>query len=49
MNAVLKRNLSSIEFREAIYQCASIIGFPHILNAIASINEIFIVKTFNCP
>jgi 4-carboxymuconolactone decarboxylase len=39
--AALNVGVSSIELREAIYQCAPFMGFPGTLNAIAIVNDVF--------
>src|SRR3954467_4826999 len=39
--AALRVGVQSIQIREAIYQLAPFIGFPHALNAVSTINEVF--------
>ena len=40
-NAALNVGVTPLELREAIYQCAPLIGFPRTLNAVSTINEVF--------
>lgn len=40
-NAALNIGVTPLEIREAVYQCAPFIGFPKVLNAVATINEVF--------
>lgn len=39
--AALNVGCSPVEIREAVYQCAPVIGFPKTLNAIAAMDEVF--------
>jgi 4-carboxymuconolactone decarboxylase len=39
--AALNVGTSPIRIREAVYQLAPFIGFPHTLNAVATVNEVF--------
>lgn len=41
VGASLNAGCTPVEIREAIYQCASFIGFPKTLNAIGAMNEVF--------
>lgn len=47
--AALNVGASPVELREALYQCASFIGFPKTLNAIAVMNEVFTEKGIKLP
>lgn len=49
VHAALNVQVTPIELREAIYQCAPIIGFPKTLNAIASMNEAFTENNISLP
>jgi 4-carboxymuconolactone decarboxylase len=49
VHAALNVNVSPLELREAIYQCAPLIGFPKTLNAIASMNETFTERNIKLP
>jgi 4-carboxymuconolactone decarboxylase len=41
VQAALNVGLTSVEIKEAVYQCAPYIGFPKTLNAIHEVNEVF--------
>ena len=45
----LKMNITPVEIKEAIYQCAPYIGFPKTLNAIAQVNEVFNENNISLP
>ena len=45
----LNAGATPIEIREAIYQLAPFIGFPRTLNAIASMNKIFVARGIKLP
>lgn len=47
--AALNTGVSPIELREAIYQCAPIIGFPKVLNALNAINTVFTERGIKLP
>lgn len=47
--AALNVGVTPIELREAIYQTASIIGFPKTLNALNVLNEVFTEKEIALP
>ena len=47
--AALNVGVTPIELREAIYQCAPIIGFPKVLNALSVINAVFTEKGIQLP
>lgn len=49
MIATLKVGVTPVELREAIYQTASIIGFPRTLNALNVLNEVFKEKGIKLP
>ncbi len=49
VEACLNVGLSPLEIRETVYQCAPFIGFPKTLNAIASMNEVFVSKGITLP
>ena len=48
-NAALNIGVSPIEIREVVYQCANFIGFPKVLNALETINEVFKTKGIKLP
>ena len=47
--AALNVGVTPIELREAIYQCAPIIGFPKVLNALGTINSTFTERGIKLP
>ena len=47
--AALNVGVTPIELREAIYQCAPIIGFPKVLNALSAINSTFTERGIKLP
>ena len=47
--AALNTGVTPIELREAIYQCAPIIGFPKVLNALGTINSTFTERGIKLP
>lgn len=47
--ATLNVGITPIELREAIYQCAPIIGFPKVLNALSAINSTFTERGIKLP
>lgn len=47
--AALNVGVTPIELREAIYQCAPVIGFPKVLNALTAINEAFAERGIKLP
>ena len=47
--AALNIGVTPIELREAIYQCAPIIGFPKVLNALSAINSTFTERGIKLP
>ena len=47
--AALNVGVTPIELREAIYQCAPIIGFPIVLNALGTINSTFTERGIKLP
>ena len=47
--AALNVGVTPIELREAIYQCAPIIGFPKVLNALSTINSTFTERGIKLP
>lgn len=49
VGACLNVGLTPIEIREAIYNCAPFIGFPRTLNAISTMNEVFIERNIKLP
>lgn len=49
INASLNVGNTSIEVREAIYQCAPFIGFPRTLNAIGVFNEVLKERKIKLP
>lgn len=48
-NAALNIGIEPVVIREAIYQCAPFIGFPKTLNAINTINEVFVSQNIPLP
>jgi 4-carboxymuconolactone decarboxylase len=48
-NAALNIGLTPIEIREAVYQCATFIGFPKVLNALDTINGVFSSRGIALP
>ncbi|WAH41410.1 carboxymuconolactone decarboxylase family protein [Alicyclobacillus fastidiosus] len=49
VHAALNVGLTSVEIREAVYQCAPYIGFPKTLNAIPEVNEVFKARNITLP
>lgn len=49
IGACLHVGISSLEIREAVYQCAPFIGFPKTLNAIAAMDEVFGANGISLP
>ena len=49
VGASLNAACTPVEIREAIYQCAPFIGFPKTLNAISTMNEVFIQNGIELP
>lgn len=47
--AALNVGVTPIELREAVYQCAPIIGFPKVLNAMTAVNEAFTERGIKVP
>lgn len=47
--AALHVGCTPIEIREAIYQCAPVIGFPKTLNAISAMDEVFVSADIALP
>ena len=47
--AALNVGVTPIELREAVYQCAPIIGFPKVLNAMTAVNEAFTERGIRVP
>lgn len=47
--AALNVGVTPFELREAIYQCAPIIGFPKVLNALGVVNEVFTERGIKVP
>lgn len=47
--AAMNVGVTPIELREAIYQCAPIIGFPKVLNAMTAVNEAFTERGIKLP
>lgn len=47
--AALNVGVTPIELREAVYQCAPIIGFPKVLNAMSAVNEAFTERGIKVP
>jgi 4-carboxymuconolactone decarboxylase len=48
-NAALNIGVSPIEIREVVYQCAPFIGFPKVLNALDTINQVFTSRGIKLP
>lgn len=49
VGASLNTGCTPVEIREAIYQCAPFIGFPKTLNAIGTMNEVFMENDIQLP
>ena len=49
VQASLNAGCTPVEIREAVYQCASFIGFPKTLNAISAMNEVFAENGIELP
>ena len=49
LSAALNVEVTPIEIKEAVYQCAPYIGFPKTLNAINEVNEVFKAKNIVLP
>jgi len=49
VTAALNVELTPVEIKEAVYQCAPYIGFPKTLNAINEVNEVFQAKNISLP
>lgn len=49
VQAGLNAGCTPVEIREAIYQCAPFIGFPKTLNAISTMNEVFLENGISLP
>lgn len=49
IGAALNVGVTPVELREAIYQCAPIIGFPKVLNAMTAVNEAFTERGIKVP
>jgi 4-carboxymuconolactone decarboxylase len=47
--AALRVGVPPVEIREAIYQLAPFLGFPHTLNAMAAVNEVFRAAGIDLP
>lgn len=47
--AALNVGVTPIELHEAVYQCAPIIGFPKVLNAMTAVNEAFTERGIKVP
>jgi 4-carboxymuconolactone decarboxylase len=47
--AALNVGVQPIEIREAIYQLAPFIGFPRTLNAVATVNDVFVAQGIQLP
>jgi 4-carboxymuconolactone decarboxylase len=47
--AALNVGVQPVEIREAIYQLAPFLGFPHTLNAVSTINEVLVNKGISLP
>jgi 4-carboxymuconolactone decarboxylase len=47
--AALNIGVTPLEIREAVYQCAPMIGFPKTLNAVSTINEVFTLNNIRLP
>lgn len=48
-NAALNIGITPIEIREVVYQTAPFIGFPKVLNALNTINEVFESRNIELP
>ena len=48
-NAALNIGIKPIEIREIVYQLAPFIGFPKVLNAMDTINNVFISRGIQLP
>jgi 4-carboxymuconolactone decarboxylase len=48
-NAALNIGVTPIEIREVVYQTAPFIGFPKVLNALETINEVFKSRNIQLP
>jgi len=48
-NAALNIGVTPIEIREVVYQTAPFIGFPKVLNALNTINEVFESRNIQLP
>jgi 4-carboxymuconolactone decarboxylase len=48
-NAALNIGVTPIEIREVVYQTAPFIGFPKVLNALDTINEVFASRNIQLP
>ena len=49
VQAALNAGCTPVEIRETIYQCAPFIGFPKTLNAIGTMNEVFVQNGISLP
>ena len=49
IEAGIRVGLSSVEIKEAIYQCAPYIGFPKVINALEEANKVFESKGISLP
>lgn len=49
VQAGLNAGCTPVEIREAVYQCAPFIGFPKTLNAIGTMNEVFVENQIRLP
>ncbi|WP_199288074.1 carboxymuconolactone decarboxylase family protein [Culicoidibacter larvae] len=49
VGAALRIGNSPLAIREAIYQCAPFIGFPRVLNAVNTMNEVFAEQEIALP
>ena len=49
VGASLNAGCTPVEIREAVYQCAPFIGFPKMLNAISTMNEVFTANGIDLP
>jgi 4-carboxymuconolactone decarboxylase len=48
-HAALNIGVTPIEIREVVYQCAPFIGFPKVLNALDTINQVFKSRGIRLP
>ena len=48
-NAALNIGVSPVAIKESVYQCAPFIGFPKVLNALDTINNVFISRGIKLP